>query len=115
MGRVDDLIAFLKARLDEAESTAKETLRSLAWMIDNGMQPAGRVAAMAEETVPRMGRVLRDVAADRKLIAEWQKAEADPAVDDQWNAGLAAGLRLAVQIRTARYSDHPDYRPEWER
>ena len=110
---MDDLIAFLTARLDKTEAKAKETLRSLAWMIDNDVQPVGKVSAMAEETVPRMARVLRDVEADRRLLAEWQKAETDPAVDDQWNAGLAAGLRLAVQIRAARWSGHPGYRAEW--
>ena len=92
MGRVDDLIAFLAARLDEAAQRAK------------GSPEEGRIWL----------RALRDVEADRSLLAEWQKAETDPAVDDQWNAGFAAGLRLAVQIRATRHSDHPDYRPEWK-
>jgi hypothetical protein len=105
MGRVDDLTVFLTARLDEDEGVAK-AVRDRHWMM--ATIPGGELAP----GVP--GRVLREIEADRRLLAEWQKAEADPAVDDQWNAGLAAGLRLAVQIRTARYGDHPDYRQEWK-
>ncbi len=89
---MDDLTAFVAARLGEREHFAK-------------------IARLAQKHREQM---LREVEADRCLLAEWQKAEADPAVDDQWNAGLAAGLRLAVQIRTARYSGHPGYRPQWK-
>ena len=95
---MNDLIAFLTARLDDAAERAR-------FRKSESTQYAGF------ETDP--DDVLRDVEADRRLLAEWQKAEADPAIDDEWNAGFAAGLRLAVQIRAARYGDHPDYRPEW--
>jgi hypothetical protein len=116
---MDDLLAFLAARLDEDEAVAQGAART-----DDGRGGqwlpvhfgAGGFDSRVDDHIARHdpARVLREVEADRRLLAEWQEAEADPAVDDQWNAGLAAGLRLAVQIRTTRYGGHPDYRPGWK-
>jgi hypothetical protein len=129
---MDDLVAFMAARLDEDEAEARpqaDWLREYEkrpgdwarFMFDPVIGPFGGQSPLRDVArglyVGRMAdpdRVLRDVEADRRLLAEWQKAEADPAVDDQWNAGLAAGLRLAVQIRATRYSGHPGYRAEWK-
>lgn len=131
------LIAFLTARLDEDETAARKAAAAdgrfggrAHWsalghgIVTDATHPDWGVVdlgpcidddALAEHiALHDPARVLREAEADRRLLAEWQKAEADPAVDDQWNAGLAAGLRLAVQIRAARHSDHPDYRPEWK-
>ena len=65
-------------------------------------------------------RVLRDVEADRKLIAAYEAARSDvPPVDDWYEVahgiriGLADGLESALKIRAERFSDHPDYQPEW--
>jgi hypothetical protein len=131
---MDDLIAFLNARLDEDEAAARAVqdnsdpwpgqweadehhrLRTFnGWTLAVPGTPGGefKPGVLAHIARHDPARVLRDVEADRRLLAEWQKAEADPAVDDQWNAGLAAGLRLAVQIRAARHSGRPDYRQEW--
>ena len=102
---MNDLIAFLAARLDEDEAVARRAAGGSPRETNLG------IALFIGRFNP--ARVLREVEADRRLLAEWQKAETDPAIDDQWNAGLAAGLRMAVQIRAARHSDHPDYRQEW--
>lgn len=110
----NDLIAFLNARLNEVERLARDALEEPDAPRETWYPYPDRLARCLYDARHDPARVLRDVEADRRLLAEWLKAEADPAIDDQWNAGLAAGLRLAVQIRTARYGDHPDYREEWK-
>jgi hypothetical protein len=143
-----DLIAFLVARLDEAEAHARKDL----WIADRASGggkweahygynlpysevraagvaigrltamlpwPGGRpdgaedqhqkdvalTARMASAARPRAERMLRDVAADRKLIAAYEDAAE---FSDPW-----IGLDLAVRIRAGRFSDHPEYRREW--
>jgi len=133
---MDELIAFVAARLDEDEAAAKaaaEQARYDEWdaVGDRTDDEIGRsnwrvVGVALMETHPGAmasaqhiarhdpARVLRDVAADRKLLAEWQKAEARSAGDDDRGyAGVADGLRLAVKIRAERFDCHPDYRQEW--
>ena len=108
----DDLTAFVTARLDEDEAAAKATAEPRRWHPDHFEEASEADQVHIARHDP--WRVLSEVEADHRLLAEWQKAEADPAVDDQWNAGFAAGLRLAVRIRAARHSDHSHYRAEWE-
>lgn len=53
-------------------------------------------------------RVLREVAAKRRIIAECTPSSGVPALE------LAAALGALVLARLAEtYSDHPDYRDEW--
>jgi hypothetical protein len=59
-------------------------------------------------------RVLSDVEADLALVKEFQ--ESDDALGsspDQRDLGRVEGLRLALQMRAARYADRPGYREEW--
>ena len=125
MAGVDDLIAFLCARLDEDEDTA---LNMLADCRD--WTPAGRevwtngfvlAEASSEFSAGHIARhdparVLRDVEADRKLLAAY--AEGVEFYMRPENivhpAGELTGLRYAIQCRAERFSDHPDYRQEWK-
>jgi len=52
-------------------------------------------------------RVLRDVEADRKLLAEYERSVRAVGV------GLSGQLHRVVLAKAAVHSDHPDYRPEW--
>lgn len=124
-----DLVAFLRARLDEDEQWALLTAAATAaqevrpWRFDREdvfAEGGERMAvARSKSVAPHIARhdpfrVLRDVEADRKLLAEYQQAEAKRPHDDAEYAhgyadGLADGLLLAVKIRAARFSDHPDY------
>ncbi len=97
-----DLVAFLRARLDEDEAEARETADADAefWSDVKG----------DGTYFDRFGpaRVLREVEAKRVIIAE---------CEPRARAGIGAA-RMAAQ-RTLRilatvYRGHPDYRPEWK-
>lgn len=81
------LIAFLAARLDEFEEWARK---------------AGEFGE----------RVLREVEADRELLAAWDRAKRS--VADAHSLGYEGGLEAAATYRAAVYSDHRDYRQEWK-
>jgi hypothetical protein len=57
-------------------------------------------------------RVLREIDAKRRLLAEYQRADAEGKYPD-WPGGYASGLEYAVQIAAAEYADRPGYDPEW--
>ena len=65
-------------------------------------------------------RVLREVAADRKLLAEHHilaeyeaRAHLAGVGEPEYAYGFADGVALAVRIRAERFADHPDYDPAW--
>jgi Family of unknown function (DUF6221) len=130
---VDDLIAFIVARLDEDEEDAREAMDdldgnwsyvdtpggnhkvtdSLGYSVnehyDVNSQPwfTGRHIARHDPA-----RSLREVEADRQLLAACQRArEAQPS--DSWESDYTQALEDAVRIRGGVWSDHPDYRPKW--
>src|SRR5215813_5743928 len=99
----DDVAAFLAARRDEDEKRARS-----------------RAARPARYTA----RILREIVADRALLAALERARQEqpapgsfrddpyePAVS--FSAGEYAGLLLAAKLRAAVYRDHPGYRQEW--
>ena len=94
------LAAFLTARIDEDEAAAK------AWL------PFGNPDAPAREHIARYdpGRVLREVEANRRILAEFQAQDGDPWSAD---ADYFAGLVFVVKALAGVYSSHPDYRQEW--
>ena len=130
----DGLIAFLSARLDEAESTARATSRPAwrKWGVEPwydgeflndgrteradlwGAAGAGLFTAQGALATVMADHIalhdpastLRDIDADRKLIAAYENVAE---YSDPW-----IGLDLAVRIRAERFSDHPGYRPEWK-
>lgn len=102
---MDDLIAFLRARLDEREQRANSWPENVDY--DENLW------------------VLADVAAKRKIIDEHSPADVgycprcqwsaeerdDPAKGDgmKWILAPCPTLRLLV----LPHADHPDYRAEW--
>lgn len=73
----------------------------------------------AEEFFARFNpaRTLREVEADRKLLAAYQAAndrqvaaaEGRAPAEPEWHIARRAALDFAVAVRAAIYSDHPDY------
>ena len=113
------LTAFLAARLDEEEAAANEIHRP------RGCGSVDRDGEFDPDPIwcscDYPARVLREVEADRKLIAAYMAAKADvPPVDDWYEVadgikiGISDGLESAVKIRASRFDGHPDFRPEWK-
>lgn len=74
-------------------------------------------ARMCSAAKPRAERMLREVEADRKLLAAFEMVERECAtmLGDRRprKYGEYDGLLLAVKIRAERFADHPDYDPAW--
>jgi hypothetical protein len=94
---VTGLASFLEARLAEDERAMPEMLWGET-ADDNGLDE-------------RRARVLREVAAGRKLLEAWSLAEGD--TESEGAAGYADGLRRAVEIRACGWSDHPEFGKAW--
>jgi Family of unknown function (DUF6221) len=138
MGRVDDLIAFLKARLDEDEASAKAAYckgpseqqptappEGAWWTVPQIMTALGPGTYLDAGHIARHdpGRALREVAAVREILdmAEERAGRDLPeGVHDgrdpderERDEDLAAMLGEVVRIHAAIWDDHPGYRPEW--
>jgi hypothetical protein len=114
MNGMDELIAFLRARLDEDVKVARD---ATFW---TGGVPEWTARAEPDGVhIARHdpARVLADVAAKRRIIAEYAGRDQDVDLmlgryterQGQW-----AGLHLAVRLLALPYAGHPDYREEWK-
>ncbi len=116
-----DLVKFLRERLDEDEAAAK--LVESVWpgeTITRVLAAPERYALMQHDVSPTRAahitrhdpvRVLREVAAKRAIVADYENTDGDSPRDRErgrWDRSHAAVRHLA-----AVYSHHPDYRPEW--
>jgi hypothetical protein len=100
---VSDLVEFLTARLDEDEAWAND--RAYIW-------------ATEWSCIQDPARVLREVDAKRKILAEYQAV-----LDDARGVGESSrrprlygrydGLDHALKALAAVWSGHPDYDPDW--
>lgn len=131
---MDDLTAFLNARLDEDEAAAMKAARvaradwkarsDIAGRWVRSVIPAsGAVAETfdAEDVVAPYiarhdpARALRDVAGKRRILAAYTEVAymdiADP--EPEYAYGRAAGLGEAVRQIAAAWNDHSDYKPGW--
>lgn len=125
---MDDLVAFLRARLDEDEAVTREAddFDDHSWyIVQDGLgntvgprpQPGEfRIAtayyAEYAEHIARYdpARVWADVAAKRELL---RVAEAAADFAPTFTTGFAAKLEGVLRRFAVAYADHPDYRPEW--
>ncbi|MDT9688182.1 DUF6221 family protein [Streptomyces sp. P9(2023)] len=99
---MDDLIAFLRARLDEDEQTARAA--SDGWYLYDPEQAIAFVPVEDTQHIARHtpARVLAEVDAKRRILNDlW----GGPDHEDMW----AHHIRLLA----LPYADHPDYRDEW--
>lgn len=131
---MDDLIAFVRARLDEREALAiaakkfhptpwrldpdvETTMDTGRWVADanadgvlvaNGDAPAKFYAAIDP------AYVLADVAAKRQIIALSIAATRQfQAKDSAFAQGASFALYRTVKILALPYADHPDYQGSW--
>lgn len=122
---MDDLTAFIAARLDEDEAIAKTACEeyrptwTAVWtastvyarIVDgDGLPLAGTdLRGVAEHIVHHdPARVLREIAAKRAIIAEYERA-----VNGSLEWGVTSALEDTVSHLADIWSDHDDYRPEW--
>jgi Family of unknown function (DUF6221) len=131
---VNDLGVFLKARLDEVEEAARDAracaeVKDGRWFDgedeindDNGFRLAtvNHPFVTTHIALHDPARTLRQVEADRRLLAKYeefrQMAERQQADSGEVGLAIFAGravLSGLIQDRVAIYSDHPDYRQEW--
>ena len=121
---MSDLVAFLNARLDEDEATAKASVMP-EWMISESGEFGYIVAAVGTETTGESiadawqedvavhiarhdpARVLREVEAKRAMLAELTRWPFD------YRPGCNDPIRLFVHLLAAPYSDHPVWRAQW--
>lgn len=100
---MSDLVAFLRARLDEDERAASGA-DGASWYFDHIDDSAG---PFHERFTP--ARVLRDVEAKRRIMAECR-----PSGGGSWDIELLDALGAVVLVYLALpYADHEDYREEW--
>lgn len=128
---MDDLVAFLRARLAEDEAVARAVEdRSAPWdgqWVADGPDALrtrnGHVLAYGHRTTdgrdlpiplkPKLAahwarhdpaRVLREVEAKRRIVERyaWLREHGD-----------TGGAAWVLPLLAAAYADHPDYRPEW--
>lgn len=136
---MDDLIAFLRARLDEDEQTARSTTAG-PWTVkpvmygspDDGWGEPTAFEVVSEERDVVMhqlhegggidhlddaihiarhdpARVLREVEAKRVVLQQRERLEA--ICSDDWT-GLDA-VEEILKAFAAAYCDHPGYRDDW--
>jgi hypothetical protein len=120
MALADDLVAFLRVRLDEDEQTAYGLINA-AKFIDAQPTFYGVGGPAAHAHWERFGpaRVLVEVAAKRDLLDEvldWGHGHAfngegcpvDPCLCDRDER-----VRAVLERLVPPYREHPDYRQEW--
>jgi len=99
---MDDLVTFLRDRLDEDEQLARTAASSGAEWPDAAGEV--RTAELAHARRHDPARVLRDVDAARRII-DW--------AIDFMEGDYAPWNETCLELLALSYADHPDYRAEW--
>jgi hypothetical protein len=115
----EDLIVFLRARLDEYEALATSAIQAGETRYGEGYHrqvqfDPGGVNADDGWLVVDPAQMLREVEAKRAILAEYKRVQQSVAAYP--NAANAASLVTAqtfVRLLTLPFSDQPDYRQEW--
>lgn len=133
---MDDLVEFLRARLDEDEEAGKAATPG-PWRATHRDDGTHHVFAASDRKVHRDGgyppdwpedvvnptadadhiarydpaRVLREVEAKRRILADYERyaTERRRAMGGWYDEGASPILAVLAAV----YADHPDYRPEW--
>ena len=125
---MNDLVAFLRARLDEDEQAARDAPRELDsgewpfWRDVDDESDADATDAYRDRFPP--ARVLREVKAKRQIVelhphAYWPSKKGKPHlycqtcdVEDGVIGG-DDGFCLTLRLLALPYADHPDYDESW--
>lgn len=123
---MDDLVAFLKARLDEDErapTPGREALDDLRFELKRGEPYWQHLASRVEDgldiqTVAWEARVRREVAAKRAILARYEDCLARME-DPDYSAATARDQAreyedFVLPNLAVPYANHPDYQQEWK-
>lgn len=99
------LVEFLRARVAEDERVA---LACGVQLSDGKLYLVGDGDTITIDA----RRVLREVEAKRRLIADFEMYDASARYPDP-EGGIAIGLGTAVELAALAYADHPDYDEAW--
>ncbi|MGV9352263.1 DUF6221 family protein [Streptomyces misionensis] len=133
---MDDLVQFLRARLDEDEQTARRAGDSFRQIGETGVIVAtegdraeecasANWAGIAEHIVHHdPARVLAEVDAKRRLVDEHKpsRSKGRPNMErgclscttaQEWDAKANEANCLTLRLLALPYADHPGYREEW--
>ncbi len=126
MSDMDDLVQFLRDRLDEDEQAARaahapnwstDGRTGLHYGVEDGWMTDALTTADADHIARHdPARVLREVEAKRRLLTDYEENAADldaQHAPDMDYVGRADGLETALQHLATAYADHPDYRDAW--
>lgn len=120
---MDDLVRWLGEQLDEDKRIARGCARMEWWEHPTNWvsaAPMHRVALVVHDGdrghIVRHdpARVLREIEAARKLLAQYAEVAYNDTNDAyEYADGWANALGLAVRLRASAYADRPGYREEW--
>lgn len=132
---MDDLVTFLRARLDEDEAVARDAADYDSWRTDDeggkvipssGIKAGAKTFFIASTWFTEYGehiarhdpaRVLREVEAKRRVVARYEEATTGAAQEDRLSAAswrpVVSILAPVLRDLAEPYADHPDYRSEW--
>jgi hypothetical protein len=129
MTAVDDLIAFLRARLDDDEQTARaahqpnwltDGRRGLRYGLDDEWMTDALTTADADHIARHdPARVLAEVDAKRQIVTAYEEAATEfkdigpGMVSYDRMVGSVSSLRTAIECLSLAYADHPDYQDMW--
>lgn len=112
----DEIVAWLRARLDEDEKAAADARDDVeSWWQD----PAQDSPAELHIARHSPERVLREVEAARRVLDMWQDPDT---IEESINYAVSsADYQIAsadtvdriVRVMASAYADHPDYRAQW--
>jgi hypothetical protein len=116
------LTEFLGARLDEYEAAARASYYEgqrwiteeegvYRWPDDELVHSADRKADARHIALHDPARVLQEVEADRQLLAKYRVALL--LLPGKYKLGYCEAYEEVLQIRAARFADHPDYDEAW--
>ncbi|MFK8851272.1 DUF6221 family protein [Streptomyces sp. Ac-502] len=115
---MDDLVQFLRDRLDEDERIAKACAGNGQWNADDieiyGKELAPEVRAHMATHDP--ARALAEVAAKKRILDFYDAAHSDAvrnAVGIDSQDGTISAATAAVRCLATVYADHPDYNEAW--
>lgn len=131
---MSDLVAFVTARLDEREAVAKAYVpvggithrhsEGAGWREHNHV--AGGVPHQHDPdtgfqipvaTVDDSARVLREIDANRAILAMWQEPGTEkrlPTGEVVAQVAVADAINEVIWRLATADSDHPDFDPEWD-
>lgn len=115
MTDVDELVAFIRARLDEDQANAwavHDVARCDVLQFEEDAVAFARLSSDCDCGMP--ARVLSGVEAKRRILNDLipKIAHADELVDREWGSNDDCAGNL-VRLLAGEWSDHPDYRAEW--